>query len=139
MQLIYRGVSYNFTPSSLATQADRCQQAHSLKSIANLIYRGIRYVVDPDVQPAPAFVTAIANLTYRGVTYALNGGVPTSAPATVQSAKVGRRNPASLVQSTAATHQNNIYRNLERRIQVAQTQGNQNLVQMLERELKQIA
>jgi len=140
MQLIYRGVSYNFVPASVATESVTVEHTEALKSAFNLIYRGVSYAVDPNVQPAPRFVTTIANLIYRGVTYALNGGVPAPVWAKVPSAaKTGRVDRANRVQLAAIAHRNSIYQNLQHRIKVAQEHGDQSLVQILERELKQSA
>lgn len=133
MKLVYRGVSYDYDPN--ATKADfPWNYVRQIRPSYNLTYRGVEYTVDPNKEPNKSSLRPVANLTYRGATYALNGQGVASA------AKVGRVGTRSkMIAELATTHRNNLYRNVQRRLEIARDRGDQALVQLLEQELRQIA
>lgn len=78
-------------------------------------------------------------LQYRGVAYSTCPQV--KAPATTKCACVplSCKCPKLVVQTTEQVHLENLRRNLERRLAVAKANGNNDLVQMLEKEFQQLA
>lgn len=69
MKLVYRGVSYDYDP-----QAQRnVKPSHKFQPAYTLLYRGAVYTVDPSIESQQRFVNPIADLIYRGVAYSLNG------------------------------------------------------------------
>lgn len=80
------------------------------------------------------------NRQYRGIHYGINAS-PSESPAS----PTGKFCPLSAktahkvtVSQTSEAHLENIRRNLERRLQVAQARGDENLVQLLHRESQQL-
>ncbi len=69
MKLIYRGVTYDYTPDGASAQAPVSEVHHPAY---RLRYRGAAYFVDPNKQPERSIFHPIANLVYRGVAYCLN-------------------------------------------------------------------
>jgi hypothetical protein len=132
MKLFYRGVSYEYDPQTR-------DHARSLAHVPvaqphNLLYRGFTYAVDPSIESKKSPVSAIANLIYRGVTYSLNGWAAEKAKI-----RAVERPRGSILPKLAEIHRSNLYRNIDRRLQVAQEHGDTNLVHLLEQERQQIA
>jgi hypothetical protein len=73
MKLVYRGVSYDYTPSGSQFGSTIQNVESRVRPSYQLIYRGTVYAVDPNVEPKKSFFHPIANLMYRGVAYSLNG------------------------------------------------------------------
>lgn len=124
-KLTYRGVSYDGEPPTL----------DMVESSVGGRYRGHtwrwRY---PRHVPAPQ---PICELQYRGVHYYSDRPLETSArvPERVTSTpKVCR----AVVSEVAKTHRANLWKNLERRLQVAKAKGDKTLIEMLENESKQL-
>lgn len=148
MNLIYRGNSYEYNPSFLEVREvdalRRDQSAQRCKTLVesnySLVYRGAAYTT---AQIAQAFAFAPVSgspqlLTYRGTQYIRNAnGIVEFA----RSAKASFAPKAITADFLAAAnvHHENLRRNLERRLEVAKGQGNQNLVNQLEAESKQLA
>ena len=143
MKLTYRGVDYDYNPPALeATESEAACQ-----------YRGqattLRYVQHVPI-PQPA-----EQLTYRGTTYhtTRQGQILQLAdrPAKVKKAdafqvlrKLSTNTPAvkarrELLSEASKAHKQSISRSLEHRIEVAKAEGNESLLQQLERELQQTA
>ena len=148
MNLIYRGDSYEYNPSSLEVREvdalRRYQSAQRCKTLVEsnypLIYRGATYTT---AQIAQAFTSTPVSsspqlLTYRGVQYLknANGMVEFARPAKASLAPKAIT-PAFLEASNV--HHENLRRNLEHRLEVAKGQGNENLVNQLEAESRQLA
>lgn len=148
MNLIYRGNSYEYNPSFLEVREvdalRRYQSAQRCKTLVesnySLIYRGATYTT---AQIAQAFASAPVLgspqlLTYRGTQYVrnANGIVEFARPAKASLAPKAIT-PAFLEATTI--HHENLRRNVQRRLEVAKGQGNQNLVNQLEAESKQLA
>ncbi len=136
MQLFYRGTKYDYTPGSLES-AREANVYRALRPTFNLAYRGSVYLVDPNQEPHQSVARPVAPLSYRGVTYGLNGWTPAPANAVVQ--RLNRSFNTAPGTEVANIHRNNLYRNLQHRLQVAREKGDQNLISLLERELQQIA
>lgn len=139
MKLTYRGAHYEYTPATeVAGANDRTNPA---QAPYRLMYRGASYLANPAVEPVVDPSRPAVNLTYRGATYGLNGGAPV--PATervvVKPVTTARSKRAAVQAAMAVTHRQNLQQNLQRRLQVAQARGDQQLVQLLESELRQIA
>lgn len=128
MQRCYRGVHHHPTPLSLEVQ-DQELIGH---------YRGQDYVrsVPHHIPVAKARPT----LCYRGVSYNIcpefNSAVPIQASAGIMAC-----HPFDPVVARPAqeTHLANVRRNLERRLEAAQTRGDESLVSLLEQESMQLA
>ncbi|UBF28787.1 DUF4278 domain-containing protein [Kovacikia minuta CCNUW1] len=75
MKLVYRGASYDYTPSKSQTDetVQTIERDRGARSLYRLNYRGTVYAVNPNVKPKKSFFHPIANLMYRGVAYSLNG------------------------------------------------------------------
>ncbi len=129
MKLCYRGAGYDHTPPVLeVTESELLGQ-----------YRGrpchftyVRHIPCP--QP-------VAMMKFRGHAYRTtpSGGIeplpPISAP-TPSPLSQARRH---LLEEATRVHQENIRRSLARRLEVAQAQGNQQLLTQLEREQRLFA
>lgn len=137
MKLCYRGVRYDYTPPVLeVSESDLAGQYRG----RSLRFSYVRHIPFP--QPK-------ARLTFRGADYATDthgrvGSVAEGQKATwrsrfapvFDSMAAARR---QLLQESAAAHQESIRRSLQHRIEVAQAQGNEGLVQQLEDEMHQMA
>ncbi|MGA7938012.1 MAG: DUF4278 domain-containing protein [Kovacikia sp.] len=73
MELVYRGVSYDYTPSHPQFSEPVQNAKHETRSSYKLSYRGAVYSVNPNVEPQRSLFHVFANLIYRGVAYSLNG------------------------------------------------------------------
>ncbi len=139
MKLCYRGVEYDYNPPSLDVH----------ESELTGCYRGrpIHFTYASHV-PVPQ---PVATMTYRGVGYATTPQGKVVSPLAEQ---LGRQPVFQAVQSTdnsvlkarryllkdaAAAHRINMQRSIEHRIQVARSQGNNDLLEQLEAELHQLA
>ena len=140
MQLTYRGNHYDYT----ARGAEAVRETTVFRTIRpafNLHYRGSVYTVNPDAELNLPAAQPKAQLLYRGAAYALNGWTQ---PAAVQdtfsiaSSKPRFSKTADDAEFTAV-HRTNLHTNLQRRLQVARERGDENLINLLERELQQIA
>ena len=126
MKLSYRGVKYeNTSPILEGTDGEiggTCRGQAGKLSYARHI-----------PEPAP-----LHDLKYRGVPYRTRGvavAVPTSALAARRTLPTfDRRGRDKVLEKATRTHIDNIRSSLERRMQVAQAQGNDQLVRMLQQE-----
>lgn len=134
MQLTYRGAQYDYTPRG----AEAIREApvfRALRPAYNLHYRGSVYTVDPNVEPTLSVVQPTAQLLYRGAAYALNGWEKSITAVTSKPRfSVKASNRTELV----TVHRSNLHNNLQHRLQVAREKQDQNLIDLLERELQQI-
>jgi hypothetical protein len=142
MQLTYRGVHYEYNPRG-AEAAREATVFRAIRPAYNLHYRGSVYAVDPNAEPSLPASQPAAQLMYRGAAYALNGW--TKPAANVQStSSVASSSPRFSKKASGHTefttvHRTNLHTNIQRRLQVARERGDQNLINLLERELQQIA
>jgi hypothetical protein len=137
MKLCYRGVDYDYTPPSLEVRESEITGR----------YRGrpthFKYVSHLPI-PQP-----VASYTYRGVGYSTNaqGQVQPAAVAPqrqpiFQAGRVvagGLQARRHLLKEAADAHRVNIQRSIQHRIEVARSQGNDQLLRQLEDELHQLA
>lgn len=125
MKLSYRGVDYDFNPSSLQARGakHRLSEVSKARALgAILTYRGAVYTVDPSAQDESASPSAPegAVLTYRGFSYTVQPAaqpVPASVVAAepvVNEAKA----PALSIQEQARTLTMNHHRAMKKRQQV---------------------
>ncbi|BAC07865.1 DUF4278 domain-containing protein [Thermosynechococcus vestitus] len=124
MQLIYRGAKYKTSE----------QHIPLVESGAKGLYRGAPWVGHKPAEtvPQPNHV-----LCWRGVTYQTNGQpVATTAPRVSAAPSVV---PQRKRDSWVEAHRRAILETLERRLQVARSQGNQELISLLEEEWQQFA
>lgn len=136
MKLIYRGQTYEYEPG--VGEAPAVEQVREPRSSYRLQYRGLAYTVNPNVVERQPVVSPVTNLIYRGATYSMNGWQPTARPVSMAiCAGVSRCSQTS--SDVAAVHRRNLYQNLDRRLQIACQRGDRDLVQALERELRQIS
>ncbi|MBE9139500.1 DUF4278 domain-containing protein [Nodosilinea sp. LEGE 07088] len=138
MKLCYRGVDYTYNAPSLEVRDSEltgCYRGRSLN------FKYLSHVPVP--QP-------IASYTYRGVGYSTNAqgqveplaAVPERQPvfqAGRVAVKTGLRARRHLLQEAAEAHRINIQQSIQHRIDVARSQGNEQLLQQLEDELHQLA
>jgi hypothetical protein len=145
MKLCYRGVDYDYNPPSLEVRDSEITGHYRGRSV------NFRYVSHLPV-PQP-----VANYTYRGVGYSTNSqGQVVSTAATVEPSAeaVAQRQPVfqaqraagsglqarrHLLREAAEAHRINIQRSIQHRIEVARSQGNDQLLRQLEDELHQLA
>lgn len=125
MKLSYRGVDYDFNPSSLQARGakHRLSEVSKARALgAILTYRGAAYTVGPSAQAASAHPNVAAGtvLTYRGFSYtvqpaaqSVSAPVVAAAPAVVKAAKA----PVS-IQEQARTLTMNHHRAMKKRQQV---------------------
>lgn len=128
MKLLYRGLSYEYNPGTIVGRSELEQPA--IGNPYTLSYRGSSFTVYPGLESSEALPQPVGSLIYRGQSYSLNGGQPI----------VGRQ-PRKIdrISEVSQAHRNNVYLNVQRRLQAAQAQGDQALVNLLERELQQLA
>lgn len=138
MKLAYRGVSYKSNPPNLelieSEMGGKYRDANWKQKYprhvavpqpkVDMMYRGVSYDVgDPlDVEAVRLRRNYAANSTVA----ATNTDVPAESSRQQVLAKMNN------------VHINNIRRNLERRLQVAQEKGDENLIRLLEAEFKQL-
>jgi hypothetical protein len=138
MKLCYRGVDYDYNPPSLEVRDSELTGC----------YRGrpthFKYVSHVPV-PQP-----VANYTYRGVGYSTTAlgqvqpptGVVLREPvfqAQRAAAGSGLKARRHLLREAAEAHRSNIQQSVQHRIEVARSQGNDQLLRQLEDELHQLA
>ncbi|HEY9909674.1 MAG TPA: DUF4278 domain-containing protein [Thermosynechococcaceae cyanobacterium] len=128
MKLLYRGLSYEYTPGTTIGRSETDYPV--IGNPYSLIYRGSSYTVYPGLESRDLAPQPIACLTYRGETYSLNGG---------QAAQPRLSKRIDRVTEVSRIHNDNIHRDVQRRLAAAQAQGNQALVSVLEKELQQTA
>ena len=134
MKLSYRGVSYETEPATLDTREGEILGK----------YRGQDWCY-----PYPRHISPLQpkfDLKYRGVAYS-----PLPKPKGKNPSGVGEeitrnfcpmpaKKPDKISsQLLGSTHLDNVRRNLERRLQVAQANGNEQLIHLLEQEFEQLA
>lgn len=116
LNLKYRGAAYSYNPAQPIVDA----------APVTLSYRGVHY--QPANQPAPA---SDALLKYRGVSY--NLGQSGQATEVIEPQTVPRRAKVTSI------HQQSLLKNVQRRIEVAQEQGDDRLLALLLAEREQLA
>ena len=115
LNLKYRGTTYSYNPAQPIADAVP----------VTLSYRGVQY--QPTNQPA---LGSGVLLNYRGVSYKLgHSGQPTEAIAP---------QTASPQAEVTSIHQQNLLKNVQRRIKVAQERGNDRLLALLLAECEQL-
>ncbi|MEH2308611.1 DUF4278 domain-containing protein [Nostoc sp.] len=75
MKLSYRGLSYEYNPSKVASKKTEqpFQPVPQLGPAYNLMYRGVNYCVDPNSKSAEVALSPVAyKLSFRGITYFVN-------------------------------------------------------------------
>jgi hypothetical protein len=134
MRFIYRGVRYEATPATLATQ----------ESEIGGKYRGAAWRTHTLIEtPAPQ---PIRHLKYRGVPYTIgdvaidrvdvaSATVPQAA--NLAGASTSRILPSMVRAQVDRLHRANIQHNIEHRLEVAKAQHNNVLVALLEREFEE--
>ena len=135
MKLLYRGTSYDYNPH-LSNERISWSIEPVVKPTYSLTYRGQAYLVNPNLENQPAATPSSAQLIYRGAAYQLNGETASDAKVAIHNQRVAKHSAAI---ELAKVHRTNLQRNLQHRLQVAQERGDQTLVQLLEREMQQIA
>lgn len=131
MKLSYRGVDYDFNPSSLQARGakHRLNEVSKTRALgAILTYRGAVYTVDPTAQTASASpsLPEAAVLTYRGFSYTVSPKVQHAStqtiaaePAVAQAVALNSKQvPALSIQEQARTLTMNHHRAMKRRQQV---------------------
>lgn len=136
MNFTYRGSSYEKEPSILEMKEAEIGGKYRGK---NWQYRYPRHI--PPLKPK-------LMLQYRGVSYSTRPSVAVDhyeqrvsrdkVPQKICSVPLRKPVKISLNQTTK-THLDNMRRNLERRLQIAEARGDQNLVSLLQKEYIQLA
>ncbi len=73
MQLIYRGITYNYVPEGKQAEVVTPSRAIAPRPIQHLKYRGSNYDLDPNVSATKTIFHPLLNLVYRGIAYSTNG------------------------------------------------------------------
>jgi hypothetical protein len=135
MKLSYRGVSYETQPSTLLEMMEGEIGGQYRGQGWN--YRYPRHI--PQLKPQPY-------RQYRGVGYGTHSPSQTTISDFTTPTSSGQYCPIPIqkptkvfVCQTTKTHIENVRRNLERRLQVAKTSGDDRLVHLLEQESQQLA
>lgn len=126
MKLSYRGVNYDFNPSSLQARGAKQRLAEVSRTRALgaiLTYRGADYTVEPSAQAEStgASVPAGATLTYRGFSYTVQPAVqrvPAPVVATEPAVVASKKAPALSIQDQARALTMNHHRAMKKRQQV---------------------
>jgi hypothetical protein len=147
MRLTYRGASYEYNAAPLEVResdifSHNWEAQQRCKTLQEnrypLTYRGVRYTTD---QVATALSMPILRssqtLSYRGAKYVRNVDGSTQM---VPSAQPSAPNTTmAALRELSRVHQDNLRQNLARRLQAAKARGDQELVNLLEAESKQLA
>lgn len=149
MKLIYRGASYEYNSPSLETRETDLLRRHQgayqrCKTLQEasypLTYRGVRYTTEQVAEALSSTPTLRGpqKLVYRGQQYIKypNGAIESVVP---EKAVRIPNTTAELFKEVSRVHQDNLRRNLQRRLKIAKQQGNQSLVNLLEAEFQQLA
>jgi hypothetical protein len=149
MKLIYRGASYEYNPASLEVREvdalrhrqnahQRCQTL--AESSYPLIYRGAAYTTAQVAQALASDTVSHAPqlLTYRGVQYTRNSNGIVEFATSAKASLAPKTITSAFLEATTVHHEN-LRRNLQHRLAVAQGRGDQNLVNQLEAESRQLA
>jgi len=123
MKLSYRGVNYDKAPSTLEVTEG---EIGGMYRGQNWRYQYPRHIATP---------LPIHNLKYRGVPYGSGQPIATTSAKT----DIIRNEREQVLDEWTNLHLENIRRSLEHRLQVAKANGDQNLIQLLEAESKQMA
>ncbi|NJL00471.1 MAG: DUF4278 domain-containing protein [Spirulinaceae cyanobacterium RM2_2_10] len=134
MKMTYRGIQYEREPFSLEVQESELVGT----------YRGCRYHYRypqhvPQLRPKPP-------LLYRGNSYQSCPLIQTEVALRSQLVAIAQacqttatHEPELQMAAAVRTHRENLRQNLARRLAVARSQGNADLIQALERESQQLA
>lgn len=132
MKLNYRGTQYDYDPPTI----------EMMEGPEGGLYRGCswhtRYPRHMAASPA------VETLKYRGIAY--NNGATTPTPAATRESATPKSGVGVFTSQTskeiwaevAKIHEENICRNLARRLQAAQRRGDQQLIEMLKKESEQL-
>jgi hypothetical protein len=135
MRFIYRGVYYDQVPSSLEVTEGKAGGHYR-----GAVWRCRTLAETPMSRTTPS---TPSKLTYRGIVYSPSAPTAADSPAVVtQHTLLHRTCPKvvpSLLPQVQRLHRSNICRNIERRLEVAKAQGNDDLVALLEREFETTA
>ena len=132
MKFAYRGVNYEDQPSALEVTEG---EIGGMYRGQNWRFRYVRHIPEP--LPTP-------NLKYRAVAYRTSeptAAIPSrgfQSVVDVAARTLSTRNKRELLDEMMSSHQKNIQRSLEHRLQVARANGDQNLIRLLEAESKQM-
>lgn len=137
MKLCYRGVEYDYTPPALEVSESEVLGRYRGRSLR---FAYVKHVPFP--QPE-------ADLGFRGAAYHTNryghvgpatstkkGSLGSKFMPVFDSMAAERRH---LLEESARIHQGNIRRSLQRRLEVAEAQGNDALIRQLKDEMHQLA
>lgn len=129
MKLTYRSIDYDW--QALDVELSEGEVGGKYRG-QDWRYRYLKQV--PELHPR-------LMLTYRGVSYGKRPAVKNPQPKTPGSAVdwfVRDEKLAAVREATARVHRDNIRRRLEHRLTIAKAKGNQELIQMLEDEARQL-
>ncbi|XHX80338.1 MAG: DUF4278 domain-containing protein [Stenomitos frigidus ULC029] len=109
MKLSYRGISYDFNPSSLQARGakHRLSNAAQAKTLgAILTYRGAAFTIAPFSQTEPAHVNVAAGkvLTYRGIRYTVQPSLSVAPTEAVAPVKASVRSIADQARTLTMNH-----------------------------------
>ncbi len=132
MKMAYRGVHYEREPFSLEVK-----ESELVGTYRGCTYRRRYPQHVPQLAAKPA-------LHYRGSAYQSCPLIQTEVALRSQLAAIAQacqtnREPKSEISDAASVHLTNLRQNLERRLQVARSQGDDDLIRALERESRQLA
>ena len=153
MKLTYRGVEYNYTPRHVQTDGTEvigqyrgavCRRARLAaipvaQPVRNLKYRGCCYSTGVQVQQQPHTVnqpTEIAPASQPEIAVVVNAPESFDKGLT---AVASSNNMSIRMREVEKTHQHFIHENLNRRLAVAKQRGDQQLIDQLELEQRQVA
>lgn len=127
MKLSYRGNSYETETSLLEITETEIMGKYRGHTWKHKLPQHI-----PQLQPKML-------LQYRGVAYSTSPQIQIPAESSLCTCiPMAKKYPQLLVQNTEQIHLENLRRNLIRRLELAKVNGNQNLVDMLQKECQQL-
>lgn len=140
MKLIYRGTSFDYSPSRASgINIGRPTRPHHVSpSPYTLIYRGQTIHVDPTQPTEDVALPRTYELIYRGEKYQMNGTAQATRQPAVTVPATLPRHYIDKAHQLDQVHQANLQDNLQRRLKAAQSRGDQRLVALLEAEQKQL-
>ncbi|QZZ18937.1 DUF4278 domain-containing protein [Leptothermofonsia sichuanensis E412] len=71
MKLIYRGVTYDYTPDQKTAPTEPQSRVSRERAAYRLQYRGTPYATEPQRRERRSIFHPIAHLMYRGASYSL--------------------------------------------------------------------
>lgn len=144
MKLTYRGVDYDYNPPMLEVTESEITCRYRAQPSR---YTYVRHVPIPQTAEKLTYRGTPYQTSRKGAVLSVDGTLPTSSSIAAKLAilrdKLMGTSPAAqarrqLLKESSQLHRDSMARSLQHRLEVAKEQGNEQLVQQLESEMRQV-